>query len=270
MMKTINFLTSHFLPEISPCTNRVLPFIMELQQHYKVNVISLTEKGVFQEQDHVVYSDRVDIYYVNQEDFNGKNFFVRGWCELIYTLKLIKLSNALKSDAVVVTSPYMFMIPIAGFGIRGKKVLDNRDLVWEYLDDKSVVKSIIKQTLKLVMKFSMKTFDHVMVTNDFEAKLLSDIYGIEGVDIVSNGIATERYNKLSLLERKDDAPFTVTYVGNVGLAQNLQVFVDAAKELPDVQFLIIGDGVDMPSIREPVERNGAGNVEFTGKVEREE
>lgn len=270
MMKTINFLTSHFLPEISPCTNRVLPFIIELQKHYKVNVISLTEKGVFLEQEHVVYNERVDFYYVNQRDFNGKNFYMRGWFELIYTLKLIRLSNSIKSDGAVVTSPYMFMIPIAGLGIRGKKLLDNRDLVWEYLDDKSLVDKIIKQSLKLVMKLSMKLFDHVMVTNDFEAKLLTENYGMKGVAVVTNGIAIERYNKLSLLERNSDAPFTVTYVGNVGLAQNLRVLVDAAKELPDVRFLIIGDGVDMTSLRKRVEHNRLKNINFTGKVEWEE
>jgi len=37
------------------------------------------------------------------------------------------------------------MIPLVGFGIRGTKVLDIRDLVWEYLDEKSFVKKVIKK-----------------------------------------------------------------------------------------------------------------------------
>lgn len=269
-MKTINLLTSHFLPEISPCTNRVLPFIHELQKHYKVNVISLTEKGVSLKNEHVVNNNRVDFYYVNQKDFNGKNFFVRGWYELIYTVRLIRLANSIESDGAVISSPYMFMIPVAGLGIRGKKVLDNRDLVWEYLDEKSLLERLIKHSLKLVMRLSMKLFDHVMVTNDYEARILSEDYGMNEVDIVTNGIAAERYDKLSRIERKQEEPFTITYVGNVGLAQNLRVFVDAAKSLPDIRFLVIGDGVDMPSIREHVQQNRIENVDFTGKIEWEE
>ena len=65
-MKTINFLTSHFLPENTACTNRVVSLIKELEKKYKVNVIALTEKGKFQKEDKVNYSENIDIYYINQ------------------------------------------------------------------------------------------------------------------------------------------------------------------------------------------------------------
>ena len=72
-MKTINFLTSHFIPENTACTNRVLAFVRELAKNYKINVICLTQKGEVQEHTKVSYSDKIDIYYVNQKELRPIN-----------------------------------------------------------------------------------------------------------------------------------------------------------------------------------------------------
>ena len=90
-MKTINFLTSHFIPENTACTNRVLAFVHELEKKYKVNVICLTEKGKFQKKDKISYSKNTDIYYINQKTSSDKNFVLRAYYEIIYIAKLVKI-----------------------------------------------------------------------------------------------------------------------------------------------------------------------------------
>jgi glycosyltransferase involved in cell wall biosynthesis len=265
-MKTINFLTSHFIPENTACTNRVLSLVQELEKYYKVNVICLSEKGVVQEKTQVTYNENVVIYYVNQEAFDGKNFFKRALNEIRYIAKLIKISKELPFDEVLVTSPYMFFIPLVGFGIRGTKVLDIRDLVWEYLDEKSSIKKVIKKILTMIMKLGMKKFDYITVTNAYELNLLSTKYSLHNVDIIPNGIDKERYEKLVTIKPITDAPFTVTYVGNIGLAQNIKVLIDAAIQLPDVKFLIIGDGIESDYIKTYAKNHNTKNVEFTGKL----
>ena len=192
-MKTINFLTSHFIPENTACTNRVLAFIRELEKTYKINLI--------QENSKVSYSDKIDIYYVNQKKFNGKNYFIRALNEMFYIRQLVQISKKIDYDLVIATSPYMFMIPIVGFGLHGPKILDIRDLVWEYLDDKN------------------------------------------------------RYDKLIKIQLVEDIPFTVTYVGNIGLAQNIRTIIDAAKQLPEVRFFLLGPGVELQDMQVYVEKN---------------
>ena len=57
--------------------------------------------------------------------------------------------------------------------------------------------------------------------------------------------------------------FTVTYVGTIGRAHGLAVIIDAARELSDAQFVIVGDGAE----REQLEQEAAelDNVVFTGR-----
>lgn len=62
--------------------------------------------------------------------------------------------------------------------------------------------------------------------------------------------------------------FNVVYGGNVGLAQGLEVVVEAAerlRDLPAVQFVIIGDGVAEKGLRELVAQRRVENVRFLGR-----
>jgi colanic acid biosynthesis glycosyl transferase WcaI len=57
--------------------------------------------------------------------------------------------------------------------------------------------------------------------------------------------------------------FLVAYAGNVGIKQGLDVLVcaaDAARDRPDVHFLIIGDGADLPRIRQLVAERQLANL----------
>jgi glycosyltransferase involved in cell wall biosynthesis len=267
-MKTINFLTSHFIPENTACTNRVLALVEALSKQYKVNVVCLTEKGKPQAKEKVSYSSDIDIYYVNQKASSDKNFVLRAYYEIIYISKLVAVSNRLPHDIVIATTPYMFMIPIVGFGVKGKKILDIRDLVWEYIAQKSLMKRIIKRVFTMIMKSGIKRFDHIVVTNQREKRLLEEHYTTRKIDIVPNGISLERYEKLSCIENHFDShPFTVTYIGNIGFAHNLKLLVSVAKELPDISFIIIGDGMELEDIKKYASENKIGNVVFTGKLD---
>lgn len=65
---------------------------------------------------------------------------------------------------------------------------------------------------------------------------------------------------------------TILYAGNVGDMQDLEVAVKAAYESrgSGVRLRILGDGVALPRIKALAERLGSENVEFLGRVPREE
>jgi colanic acid biosynthesis glycosyl transferase WcaI len=61
--------------------------------------------------------------------------------------------------------------------------------------------------------------------------------------------------------------FNVMYGGNIGTAQALHVTLDAAAALtdyPDVQFVLIGDGVERSRLEEEAKQRGLDNVRFLG------
>jgi len=62
--------------------------------------------------------------------------------------------------------------------------------------------------------------------------------------------------------------FTVMFAGTIGLAQGLDVVLDAAallRDIPNVQFVLVGDGLDTARLRQRAEDEGLGNVRFLGR-----
>lgn len=62
--------------------------------------------------------------------------------------------------------------------------------------------------------------------------------------------------------------FNVVFGGQLGIVQKLDTVVEAAERLrdrPEVQFLIVGDGVEKPRLEREVERRGLSNIRFPGR-----
>jgi len=226
--------------------------------------------GKFQEKEKVIFSENVTIYYINQKKINRNSFLIRGFHELLYSFRLMKKSKELKSNITYVASPYMFLIPLVAYGIKGKKVIDNRDLIWEYLKENSYLQKVIKQTLKFIMKKSLKCFNSVIVTNSCELKMLKNNYHLKKIIIIPNGISNYKYTKLSNILINNNSQFTVTYAGNIALGHNIKILVKVAEKLPQIRFLIIGSGTALPSIKEYVKNNQVNNIIFTDKIEWKE
>ena len=62
--------------------------------------------------------------------------------------------------------------------------------------------------------------------------------------------------------------FNVVFAGQLGLAQGLDVVLDAAEELSDladVQFVLVGGGTDADRLRQVAGERGLDNVRFVGR-----
>ncbi len=63
----------------------------------------------------------------------------------------------------------------------------------------------------------------------------------------------------------DRDKFTIVYAGNLGNAQNIEIIIDAAKELianKNIQFVIFGKGGLEEDIRKCIEQEGVSNVKL--------
>lgn len=268
-MKTINFLTGNFLPQNCAGTNRVLSLVQKLEKKYKINLICITEKGKPQPKEKIEFSENITVYYINQKDYSGNKFFLRALYEIIYAYKLVKKSRTIASDLTIATSPFMFIIPLAAMFTKGIKIIDIRDLVWEYIDDDTIFKRFVKNMITNLMKKSIDRFDCATVTNDYEDRWIREHTKQTNIVKITNGIEKENFMQLINIAFDEEIPFTVTYIGNVGIAQNVQILVDIANEVKDISVNIVGDGNRYEFLKQYVAENCIDNVHLHGKVQRE-
>lgn len=96
---------------------------------------------------------------------------------------------------------------------------------------------------------------------------------------INNGVDTADYEKRIRENPVDDEDlkgrkFNVTYAGTIRPVNNVGNLLDTAKlfmgrkEYSDVQFLVYGDGAELPRLRERAEKEKLSNVKLKGFVDR--
>lgn len=193
------------------------------------------------------------------------SFVKRAIYEWRESRRILKEASVEAFDLYIVTIPSMFLL-FNLYLLRGKKVcLDVRDLTWEYLDDASLVQSLSKFLFRILADVNIKYSCYQIVTNDTEYEYMSKRRG--QVLMCSNGVTEEQFRELKNLSAPSpDTVFTVTYCGKVGVAQNLSIFIEAASQLPDINFKIVGYGPQTEEMEALVKEKKLSNVKFTGHV----
>ena len=118
----------------------------------------------------------------------------------------------------------------------------------------------------------------VTITNGFKNKLIQKGINPEKVAIISNWanetvFHPETYDRTFAQNEGFENYFNITYIGNIGAAQALEVIIDAAKllqDIPDIRFVIIGNGIERPYLEAKVQEEGLDNVRFLGSREQDQ
>lgn len=245
--------------------NRVEPFFNRfIEKGYNVKLVCADD-----DENRSLVREEVEVFEVLVPDTKIGSFIKRALYEIKSSRLVLKKASLVKADTVLVVIPSMFLAFLSPFYMHGKnKYLDVCDLSWEYLDDKRTTHFISKRIFRAWFKLVINSFKGVIVTNPTEEKHVKEIRrDISTVKVVPNGITQSQFDKLqSEAVRPDSSKIKITYVGNVGLAQHLDTFVEAAKQLPDVEFIIVGGGTDFERIHRIVEELGLNNLVMTGRI----
>ena len=246
--------------------NRLTPFIdLALSRGYSVVLVN-PEGGDY----HQAHNENFKRIALEVPQANRGNFFIRTLREALLARKVLAQIPE-SADVVFVTIPSMFLLFLFSGFRKALKVLDIRDLTWEYLSDKSLVTRWAKSFFRFLAHWKLPQFDFYCVTNSAERKYLVERVQLNPGEIehCSNGITIEQFKRLSQVsyECSSERPKRpcLTYVGNVGVAQDLSTLVEAAKRLPDIDFRILGGGSDQARIANAAQ--GVPNVEMTGRVD---
>jgi len=288
----ILYITQYFHPEIGATTNRALANVRYLScKGHDVTV--LTEmpnhpKGIIFDG----YKSKIFMTEA-MEDFKiqrvwvftsiRKNFITRLLFYISFAFMGI-LSTTFgwkKFDLVYVTSPPLF-VGIIGLALKlffpkTKFIFEVRDL-WP---DAAIEMGELKN--KFFMKFSYvlenylyKRADHIIaVTNRFKQKIIKKGFSENKISVVRNGsdLSFKQVDISGVLKEKFqiDKNFIVIYAGNLGIAQNLETILEAAKQLKNknILFLIVGTGPEETILKNNAESNHLNNVFFTGEIAKE-
>lgn len=220
----------------------------------------------------------VDVFYTKTVTSPSGNLMRRSlkfvWFMLISIVVGIWYTSP---SAVIATSPQ----PLTGVSAwviarvkRATFVFEVRDLWPESIlavsdVDNRLVIWLLERTVRFLYRWSDRL---VVVSQAFVDPIVACGVDRSKIAFHPNGIELDFYqvndgDDSPVLDEIDDE-FTISYVGTIGRAHGLSVVLEAAPELGDVQFVIVGDGAE----RETLEAQAASldNVVFTGRRPKEE
>lgn len=219
----------------------------------------------------------VDVFYTKTITSPSGNLMRRSlkfvWFMLISMVVGLRYTSP---TIVIATSPQPLTGVSAWVIARAKRatfVFEVRDLWPEsILAVSDFDNRIVIWTLKRTVESLYRRSDHLIVVSQAFVDPIVEC-GVDRSKIAfhPNGIDLDFYHvdgTDSPVVDDMDGEFTISYVGTIGRAHGLSVVLEAAPELEDVQFVIVGDGAE----REELEARARDidNVVFTGRRPKEE
>ncbi|WP_203568870.1 glycosyltransferase family 4 protein [Aestuariimicrobium ganziense] len=203
---------------------------------------------------------------------------VVGWA--LFAAEAFAVGLTKKADLVFASSPQL-LAPVAGLAVatvrRKPFVLEVRDLWPESLvsggslAEGSLVHKILVRVEKLLYRRAKRI---ITVTAGWEDHFRSLGIDPTKVTVVPNGADLAEFDvaesKDELRSRYGVEGFTAVFSGNHSNYVGLELVLEAAEQLPDVNFWLIGSGSRKQWAVDEVARRGLGNVRFHDQVPKDE
>lgn len=213
------------------------------------------------------FAEKIKVVTIYVPTIDKRKLFFRAVTESIVAFKLLSSLKNFEIDRVLVTIPStLLLLPLLMLPKRVKLVLDVRDAVWTYLRG-GTFQRIAGILVSILFKFVARKAAFVSVTNFTEAKSVEKLCNIKAV-IAGNGISNLRLRELaSIRSRVLGSQVNVTYIGNVGIAQELDILIRFAQHCNDEIIInIVGDGAMLSELSGLCLRKKISNVIFHGAV----
>jgi len=261
-MKEICILVGYSL-NLAPIRNRLIPIVNKaIEKKYKVIIITSGSRKLDIESDLISYEFCFEYQHL------PLNFLKRGIYEIYNSYLIIKKAYSYNSDYLIITLPYMFnLLFCKRLKAPQKQILDIRDLTWEYLENNNVIQKTVKLFFRRIFKSKIRNFEAISCSNmtefSYVKKILKNNY--QKVILYSNGISQNHFNDLRNLKESFNKKIIISYIGNIGVAQNLSTFVSVADKFPELIFKIVGDGKEIFKIKDLAKNKK--NIVFCGELE---
>ena len=185
-------------------------------------------------------------------------------------------------NGIVWYSPTIFLGPLVAWfrrRYRCRSYLILRDLFPDWAVDAGVLPrdGLAHRLLKAVERFQYRQADVIGVQTPANVPIVAaDAPAGAALEVLHNWLdappASEGGASHRLLAGLEGRKVFV-YAGNMGVAQDLDAFLDLASRLrarPDIAFLLIGRGSEQARLRQEAATRGLGNLRIEGQVSQAE
>lgn len=245
--------------------NRVEPFFNKfIDEGYEVKLLCPSDV-----ENRLLVRNDVEVIEVDVPVRKIDNFIKRALNEIRASAIILSKAKTFHAANVLIVIPSMFLAFLAPFYMKKENTyLDVCDLSWEYLNDRKLTHFVSKRIFRLFFRLIINFFRGVIVTNPTEYIYIKSVKkDTSSLKIVPNGITKSQFDKLqNICAIPKNSRITITYVGNIGLAQHLDTFIGAAAKLPNVDFIIVGGGTDFDRIKSLVNSFAGKNLTLLGRV----
>jgi len=202
----------------------------------------------------------------------GGSLPLRALREMWMSFRLSLAVARQSADVVLVSTPSMFLAPAAWALARLRRVpmiWDLRDLTWRYGQESVDAGRLQRATLDLIEKLMvgfLRRADFVVTTAEGTMRYLRKKYGLaEGkVHTIYNGVSKEFFESFADVSEPQDRRPLVLYLGLLGHNHAMDILVDVAEIVPEMDFLIVGDGTERGLIKRKIRRKGIRNLTLRG------
>ncbi|MBP2032463.1 glycosyltransferase involved in cell wall biosynthesis [Clostridium algifaecis] len=282
----ILFLTQYCPPEVGAPQNRIFEFAKRLKKFgHEVTVLTAMPnypkgeifdgykgKKLMIEEIEGIKVVRTSIYATKEKSFTKR---LRNYLSFTFSSVFTGAKHVGNQDVVLTESPPLFL-GWSGYVIskklKAKFVFNISDLWPESAVKLGVLhnKLLIKAST-LLEEYCYRKADAVTgQTKGIVKNIVDRGFDEKKVHLITNGVDTEFFKK----ENRDDEfrksigienKFAACYGGIHGLAQGLEVIINAAEILKDkenIQFVFVGDGPEKKKLIDMVNNKGLKNVTF--------
>ena len=126
---------------------------------------------------------------------------------------------------------------------------------------------------RVIENFTYRNADKIIViSQDFKRNIMAKGVPEERIEVIYNWVDEQAVVHIPRAENKlfekynlDPKKFYITYCGNIGLTQNMDLLLDVAKELSaeeNIHFVLVGEGADKARVQSRVENEKINNISF--------
>jgi glycosyltransferase involved in cell wall biosynthesis len=184
-----------------------------------------------------------------------------------------------RPDLVMGTTPPIFQA-VSAWALsvlhRRPLLLEVRDLWPEFAIDIGLLTNpVLIKLARWLETFLYSRADHLLVNSPaYRDYLIERGINAKKVSFIPNGVDPEMFDPKERGEqfRRQyglHTKFVATYAGAIGMANDIDVLINAAtaiKDRSDIQILIVGDGKERMRLEEQAKKSALENITFTGAL----
>lgn len=282
----ILFLTQYCPPEVGAPQNRIFEFAKKLKEFgHEVSILTALpnyprgeifdeykDRGVVIEEIEGIKIVRTSIYATKSKQFTKR---LRNYLSFTFSSVISGAKHIAKQDVIITESPPLFL-GFSGFvlaKLKGAKFIFNISDLWPESAIKLGVlhnKLFIKMSVWLEEFYYRKAAAVTCQTQGIVDDIVNRGFDKNKIHLLTNGVDTELFKK----ENRDENfrceigienKFALCYAGIHGIAQGLEVIINAAeivKNEENIQFIFVGDGPEKQDLIKMAQEKELTNVTF--------